>query len=247
MSTDDAYAPAAEFYDVLARRFVEALREPLASALAGANPTVGPVLDIGAGTGLSTVLVAEAIADAEILAIEPSPSLRAILLSRLAARDDLRGRVTVLPRTFEQAEAHLPTHVGGAVVLGSLGHLQTAERGRLWEFLARGLGPGCPGVVQLLAPERPEGQPLTRYASEQIGRRTYEGWSAAEPAGAQCLRWTMTYRIVENGRLLEERTVPQNYATPGQAALVAEAAAAGLECEPVTSELLRVVRPTTIQ
>lgn len=242
--TDDVYAPLAEFYDVLAIGFVEALRGPVARALVGADASVGAVLDIGAGTGLSTLLVADALPEAPILAIEPSPTLRAILTSRIAARADLRGRVTVVPNRFAECAAQLPDQVGGAVLLGSLGHLQDAERRELWKFLARALGRGCPAVLQLLAPERPEVHPFKRYASEQIGRRTYEGWSAAEPAGAHSMQWTMTYRILENGHLLDERTVRQDYVTLGENDLVSEAAAAGLECESVGAGLVRIVRGT---
>src|SRR5919201_4925139 len=100
----DPYAITAEFYDVLAGPRWATLAPALANALAGADPAAGPLLDLGAGTGLSTVALADAVPEATILAVEPSPSLRAVLLSRLAARPDLQRRVTVLPMDLFGAE-----------------------------------------------------------------------------------------------------------------------------------------------
>ncbi len=59
-----------------------------------AAPGQGPIVDIGAGTGLGTLLVADTVPGGEVIAVEPSPILRAVLLSRLAADDGLRQRVT---------------------------------------------------------------------------------------------------------------------------------------------------------
>ena len=96
------------------------LGRALADALTGADPAAGPMLDFGAGTVLSTIAVADALPEATILAVEPSPSLRALLLSRLAARPDLRSRATVLPTDLFGAE--LPRRLGGAVAISMLGH-----------------------------------------------------------------------------------------------------------------------------
>ena len=98
-------------------------------------------------------------------------------------------------------------------------------------------------MVQLLPPARPATQPLTRYAAESIGQRVYEGWSAAEPNGRRSMRWTMTYRILENGRVVDERTIRQDYLTLGRDDVAAEAGAAGLECDAVAAAgLVRIMR-----
>jgi predicted O-methyltransferase YrrM len=52
------------------------------------QPRVG--VDIGAGGGLGTLVIAKALPRAEIIAVEPSPGLRAVLLS---GRSDRQGRM----------------------------------------------------------------------------------------------------------------------------------------------------------
>jgi hypothetical protein len=76
----DAYAESGEFIDVLSQDAWRALGAPIAEALRRATPRQEP----GAGTGLGTLLVAGALPDAEVIAVEPAPILRAVLLSLLA-------------------------------------------------------------------------------------------------------------------------------------------------------------------
>lgn len=73
---NDEYAVTAEFYELTAAGHWEALRPALATALKSAVVEAGPVLDLGAGTGLSTVAIA----------VEPSAAMRAALGVRLGAR-----------------------------------------------------------------------------------------------------------------------------------------------------------------
>jgi hypothetical protein len=47
-------------------------------------------VDIGAGGGLGTLVIAKALPRAKIIAVEPSPGLRAVLLS---GRSDRQGRM----------------------------------------------------------------------------------------------------------------------------------------------------------
>jgi hypothetical protein len=177
----DPYAITAEFYDVLAVPRWATWAPALAHALAGADPSAGPLLDLGAGTGLSTVALADAVPDATILAVEPSPALRAVLLSRVAARPDLQRRITVLPTDLLGAE--LPARLGGAVAISMLGHLDPGSRASLWLQLAERLAPGAPAVIELQPPARPEAVPDTCYGRNRVGLLDYEGWGRAEPAG----------------------------------------------------------------
>lgn len=82
----------------------DGLGAALAHALAGSAPSAGPMADLDAGRGLSTVAIADALPTADILAVEPLPSMRAVLLSRLRGRPDLRTRVSVVAATVERAE-----------------------------------------------------------------------------------------------------------------------------------------------
>lgn len=90
----DGYAVTAEFYDVLhGEEFVESASARLTPWARRAR--VG-VLEVGAGTGLLTAVVARALAPGVRLdAVEPSAAMRAVLQSRLALDPELTGRVTV--------------------------------------------------------------------------------------------------------------------------------------------------------
>jgi SAM-dependent methyltransferase len=237
----DQYAITAEFYDLLAGPLWTRMGPALAAALAGADPSAGPVLDLGAGTGLSTVAVAEALPDAAVLAVEPSPSLRAVLHSRLAARNDVRERITVLPSDLLGAE--LPDRLGGAVAISMLGHLDRAARVRLWGLLGARLASGAPAVIELQPPARPEVVPATEFARARLGDLEYEGSGRARPSGPDSVCWTMTYRVLRNGRLIAERTnVFPAWHTVGADDVAAEAATSGLNCTARDNGLL-VLRP----
>lgn len=79
MATDQ-YQLASEHFDLLIVDTWCALRPTLANV----DPAAGPILDIGASTGIGTRTIAELVPAADIVAVEPSPSLRAGLFSRLA-------------------------------------------------------------------------------------------------------------------------------------------------------------------
>lgn len=238
----DAYAITAELYDLLAGSYWAVKGPALVAALDGADPAAGPILDIGAGTGLATVVVAEAFPTATVLAIEPSPSLRAVLHSRLVARADLRERVTVWPTDL--AGADVPVRLGGAVAISMLGHLAPTERVGLWSVLAERLAPGAPAVIELQPPARPEIVPATEFARVRLGDLDYEGSGRAEPDGPGSVRWTMTYRVFRSGNLLSERVnVFPGWQTIGAEDVAAEAASAGLTCDVRDQGLVVLRRP----
>lgn len=178
--TSDPYATIAEYYDLMAVERWRQLGPAVLAALDGVAPTAGPLLDLGAGTGLVTAAIADAVPGAVIVAVEPSPAMRAVLLSRLVAREDLRRRVTVLPVAFAAAE--LPPRLCGAVALGMLGHLDPADRAARWRTLAARLAPGAPAIVEIQPPAQPEPVPMARFTHIAVGDHDYEGWAQAEPA-----------------------------------------------------------------
>jgi hypothetical protein len=57
---------------------------------------------------------------------------------------------------------------------------------------------------------RPPSQSPYPTASS-IGRRPYEGRARAEPGGDDLLVWHMTYRTLEDGRVLDERRATANW------------------------------------
>lgn len=223
---DDPYSVLAEFYDVVSLDHWQSLGPALKAVLRELRPADAPVIDIGAGTGLSTAAIAEAFPGAEILAIEPSPSMRAVLLSRVVAQEALTRRVTVLPTGI--MEAALPERIAGAVAISVIGHLSPADRQGLLRNLADRLGENGWAVIEVPMPTAPTEIADQRVSETIIGRLAYECWCSAVPTGADTMRWTMTYRTLSAGETLYERRFITDWWTVSADMLIAEAASAGL-------------------
>ncbi|MBB3051529.1 SAM-dependent methyltransferase [Prauserella isguenensis] len=199
---NDEYAESAEFVDLLIGPFWTALGPVVTGALTGVT---GTVVDLGAGSGQGTVLLAEALPDAEILAVEPSPGLRAALLAKVNADRGLRERVTVLPAAFPGVD--LPERIGGLVAMNVLGHFDSAQRAALWSLLSGRLVSGGVAVVNLQPPSEPVHVPEAVASTARVGRLYYEGLARAEPAGDEAVTWHMTYRTYAGEGLVDERRV----------------------------------------
>ncbi|NKY33160.1 class I SAM-dependent methyltransferase [Nocardia speluncae] len=222
----DTYSVTAEFYDLMATPYWAQVDPLLPDLLAEVDTLAGPVVDIGAGTGLSTMAVADALPDAEIIAVEPSGAMRAVLMSRLAARKDLRERITVLPSGF--LDAGLAGPCAAVVALGVLGHFDGLARARVWTAIADLLAPGALAVVEVQQPGQVVEVSERCYTRARAGALRYEGWSRALPVDDESLIWRMTYRAYRDTELLREhRTEHQVWPVPADR-VVAEAAAAGL-------------------
>lgn len=237
----DDYAVAAEYYDVWARSYWDELAPRLRRALSGIDPGAGAVVELGAGTGLGTLVVADTVPDVPVMAVEPSRAMRAPLAAKLIARPDLHSRVTLMPVDL----AHLvwPERLSGFVALAVLGHLTPGERVGLWGQLGTRLARGAPAIVHLQPPARPEYVALQRYATARLGDLDYEGWSRAEPAGERALRWTMTYRVLRGGEVVDEQHWASTFQTVALDDVVVEAAAAGLVTEGDDAGLVVLRRP----
>ncbi|GAA4913196.1 hypothetical protein GCM10023334_012960 [Nonomuraea thailandensis] len=195
----DEYERSAEFVDLMLAAPWRGLGPPLAEALRGVT---GPIVDVGAGGGHGTRVIAEAVAGAEIVAVEPSTALRSVLLARVGESAELRERVTVLPEHL--LSAALPPRPGAVVLMNVIGHFDPADRQAAWAMLADRLAPGGRAVLNLQPPAEPAAVPETRFADVRIGRRRYEGWGRAEPAGPDRIVWHMTYRTYQDDRLADE-------------------------------------------
>ncbi|MGI5215291.1 class I SAM-dependent methyltransferase [Plantactinospora sp. CA-290183] len=224
--TADLYAESGEFIDVFSRDAWQAFRPPVVAALHRAVPDQGPILDIGAGTGLGTLLVAETLPTAEIVAVEPSPILRAVLLSRLADNATLRTRVTVVAAGIQAWQP--PARLGGVLAMNMLGHLDPEQRRTLWADLRARLAPSAPLIVNLQPPAEVTTVPPTDFAAITIGGRTYQGGGEARPAGDGTVTWTMRYRTLAPDGSVERELVaayPWHVVSPAQ--LLDELADAG--------------------
>ncbi|MEV7959144.1 class I SAM-dependent methyltransferase [Streptomyces sp. NPDC087532] len=198
------YDRTAEYVAVLIPSAWQGLGPALGRALDGLDTSLGPVVDVGAGTGEGTVAIAQTLPATEIVAVEPHPSLRTALLARLASGNGLPGRVTVLGEDI--LSATLPEQISGLVAMNVIGHLTPAERNALWTLLTERLAPRGRAVLNIYPPTRPESVPSTPMSETTLGRRLYTASASAEPAGTDSVTWHMTYRIVDNGTVVNEFT-----------------------------------------
>ena len=238
----DPYGEAtAEFYDLLATGMWESFGPALGRLLADVDPAVGPVIDLGAGTGAGIAYIHAAVPSARIVAIEPSRAMRVALHARLAGDAELRGLVSVVPLPFD--EAAVPGTICALVASAVLGHPDAAARGTLWRVLAHRLAPGAPAVIGVLPPERPEVVPLTRYRAIPVGEHVYEGWMEAAVVDDRRMRWTMSYRMLAGDRVIYERRASSDWLTMSANDVAAEVARVGLDIERPSAEYVVVRRP----
>ncbi|MFE0674063.1 Gfo/Idh/MocA family oxidoreductase [Streptomyces sp. NPDC058867] len=208
-----SYSPSAEFFDLVAAEHTATASAPaIAALLAEADLGAGPVVDIGAGTGLVTEAVARARPDVEIIACEPSVGMRAVLTSRVFSDEDLRRRVTV---TADAAPAlDLPDRISAVLLCGVLGHLDAADRAELWRRLLARLAPGGLVIVELMLFERPLSLPATRLATATAGRHRYEWTFSGTPTDGTeegVMRLHSTWRVYLDGSTTAEREVHDSY------------------------------------
>ncbi|MFH8530018.1 Gfo/Idh/MocA family oxidoreductase [Streptomyces tendae] len=206
------YTPSAEFFDLVAAEHTATASAPAVAALvADADLSTGPVVDIGAGTGLVTEAVARARPDAEILACEPAVGMRAVLTSRVFSDPDLRSRVTVSADAAPDLD--LPDQVSVVLLCGVLGHLDADGRARLWRRLNRRLAPGGLVVVELMQFEEPLALPEARLATATAGRNRYEWSFGAAPDETEdgVMRLHSTWRVYREDATEAEREVHDSY------------------------------------
>ncbi|GAA5037249.1 SAM-dependent methyltransferase [Thermocatellispora tengchongensis] len=224
----EEYRHSAEFIDIMIAPHWQAYGPVLTEALRGAP--AGPVVDLGAGGGHGTRVIAQALPEAEILAVEPTPGLRAVLLARVNEDAGLRERVTVLPEGFPQAR--LPGRLGALVAMSVIGHFDPADRGGMWDLLAERLAPGGRAVLNLQPPAEAVAVPEAQMADVRVGRRAYRGWGRAEPAGAGKVVWHMTYRVYQDEELVQEVQVDYDWWVLGEERLKEELALRDLTASP---------------
>lgn len=208
MDHDPYGAATAEFYELLATAHWDRTGPELAGLLAGVDPASGPVVDVGAGTGIGFVHLLAAVPGARILAIEPSRAMRTALHTRLLLDPTLTDRVTVDPRPLVES---LPDRASALVVSAALGHLDDSECALLWAFIAERMPIGAPAVVEVLPPHRPERVDPVRYAVRSVGHFDYEGWQEGVPVDDRTMSWTMTYRVLDGQHLVAEHRATSAY------------------------------------
>jgi len=215
-----AYDVTAEFYDVLqAPKYLRTAERLLDRWLA--RPRIG-VLDVGAGTGLATRLLARRT-QVIVHAVEPSAQMRAVLLSRLAGHADLSSRVRVHAEPIQRLD--LCGAADFALCLNTMGMFAIADRRAAMSSLARALVPGGTLVVQ--RPPESIRYGVKDLPTWELGGDMYGGHVAAAPAGEGIVEWRFTYRVSRDGEVVREATEAFTGYLVTAAAFGAELEAAG--------------------
>ncbi|MDT5025544.1 MAG: hypothetical protein QOE61_1970 [Micromonosporaceae bacterium] len=238
--TDDC-AASGEFLDVLSRDAWETLREPLAAAVCGMDPSAGPLGDLGAGSGRGTCLLAGLVPQGTVLAVEPSLVRRAVLVARVVDDPSVQARVTVVAAAAETAD--LPDRLGGVLAMNMIGHLPPPERRRLWRRIADRLAPDASVVLDVQPSSRAEAVPETDFASVPIGCRCDRGSERAEPEGPERIVWHMRYRVCdERGEAERELTAAYHWHVASPELIEGELMPAGFAVEHGPYGLVRASR-----
>ena len=218
------YDLAAPYLHVLSSGMWDSLRPRLVAALAGA-PRDGHAVDLGAGSGLATEILLRALQDAPVLAVEPSASLRGVLLGRLHGPDTV-DRLTVVPAGAGEVE--LPASLSAVVAMNMIGHLDPEARARLWAAVAPRLLPGAPLVVNAQWPsEAVDVAPMTMEVRQ--GEAVYGVTVQARPTAADRILWTMDYSTYQGDRVLDEARTTYDWWIVTVGDLAAELRSAGLD------------------
>jgi SAM-dependent methyltransferase len=190
------------FYDLLQENgHVPEILRTLPPLLAGVRRSV---LEIGAGTGLITTSLAD-WTPAEIFALEPSASMRAVLLSRLSSRPELLERVTVLPCDALSVDLDEPAEA--VVMINVMYALEPDYRKRLWPVLAAQLEPAGLLVFTWRDGGPPAPRPLQELDSRQVGRHTYTVLSEILQGDGETFGARYLYRVTEGEKVVSEEEI----------------------------------------
>lgn len=218
MQTANSYDELGEFHDLFMAEAWQGLR-PLVRAAYGALGPEAVVLEVGAGTGLGTRVLAQEC-PAQIIALEPNPLMRSVLTARVADDPDLAERVSVVAGAVPQDLALLPEKIDAVVCTHVLGHLGPTERRALFGWVADSLSPD--GVVLVTTQEHAEpGQPgpSDLKASRRLGRYEYTLLYREAPAGDT---FSSRYEVWERSSLLRAVEVTGAWRTVSLADLEAD-------------------------
>ena len=232
---NDPYEEMAEFHDLFMAEPSARLRPDLVEIFGGLTPE-DVVVDVGAGTGVGTRTLARCTR-AKIVAIEPSLTMRTVLLARVADDEGMARRVSVVAGSVPAALDEMPNRIAGFVCAHMLGHLTPADRTATLARLARALDGGT-GLITHRPPAEAAVTPATDHAFEEditLGRHRYV--ARYEHSDDEQIA-QVTYSVLDGHRLVRSATTRSQWVPPTTSQLVDEVAAAGLL---VTSEDAAVV------
>lgn len=94
---ENVYGETVEFYDLSALSQIGNKKIVLNKFADMVKDLDGIILDIGAGTGKTTIEMANMICDKEIIALEPSAYMRTAFMARLMEHNEVKERISLLP------------------------------------------------------------------------------------------------------------------------------------------------------
>lgn len=219
--TVDPYAFAAGYYDLFRARpdFW-----PSVSFFADLAPAGGQALEIGSGTGRITLAVAERAAAVHCL--ERSATMRAVLLAKLAARPDLRDRVTVLEGAAPDFD--LARRFDYVYFAGVLEHIPPQARPALFRTVAAHLAPGGTLAMDMVLDLPVLDEPEHPFDTAYQGECRYELTLEMRPRGPDLAELRYVYRTYYQNRLVATETVQRDHNFHRREAVLRDLAAAGL-------------------
>lgn len=217
----DPYGRVAGLYDLL---HIGRGSPDLVRFFADQAPRGGRALEIGPGTGRMTLAVGDRVA--QLYCLERSAAMRVVLLTKLAARPDLRRKVTVLDSATPEVPFDEPfDYVYLAAVLEHVPH--DARRAFL-AGLARHLKPTGRLVTDMVHDEAVPDQPERHVREARLGECRYTLSSAARPFGTDLALVRHVYRTWYGGEMVATETVERRHFLHRPADVIADLAAVGL-------------------
>lgn len=234
------YDELGELHDLFMTDAWERLR-PLVSGVFGALGVGRTVVEIGAGTGVGTAVLADVCA-AQVWALEPNRVMRAALTQRVAADPGLAPRVTVVAGSAPVDLGLLPAQIDGLLCAHVLGHLDVEARRELWSWLEDVLDHDGAVVLTVALPAPEEGPPedISDEFVERgrLGRYDYRAVHLSADDGE---RSRTRYEVWHGPELVRESTVEVTWRTVGLDEIEAELHGTGLTCERIAPGVVRVM------
>jgi SAM-dependent methyltransferase len=219
----DPYSVSPGYYDLF--RAAEGERAlPSVEIFAGYAPPGGAALEIGPGTGRITLAVAERAAT--VCCLERSPTMRAVLLAKLAQRPGLWDKVTVLPGTALDFE--LGRRFDYVYLAGVLEHVPHAERGKLFATIADHLVPGGIAAMDMVLTIPAPDQPEQEVSEIRLGECRYVYSLQAERLDPDLSKLRLTWRTYRGDDLVASDVVTRLHHMHRPAPVLADLMAAGL-------------------
>lgn len=222
MSAADPYAISPGYYDLFRAKSENAL--PSVSFFADLAPVGGSALEIGPGTGRLALAVAERVAS--LWCLERSPTMRAVLVAKLAQQPRLWSKVTVwdgAAPTFALGRQFDYVYFGGV-----LEHVAPDQRPVLFRTVADHVVPGGLVAMDMVLTEPAPDHPEKLMDEVSLGELRYTLSASATALGPDLSELRMTYHTYLGERLVATEPVRRLHHMHRQGPVLADLAAVGL-------------------